>query len=1021
MARFPALSPDGKTLVFSYQGDLWKAAIDGGQADRLTVHQADDRYPVWSPDGEEIAFSSNRFENYDIYVMPSNGGMPKKITFFSGGDRMCDWTTDGKTILFTSNRDFYYQRMPVMYQVKRKDGGTPTKLVPAYVNNGKLSHDGKFIVYSRGRENWARKHYRGSSNADLWLYNLGKKEFLRLTEHIGNDYYPLLSPDDRTIYYVTDLGEDTFNLWQMDLDGNNKKQLTFHKTDGVRSPSISLNGNYIAYERGTDIWIYDVNQGKTEKIKIYAPSDEKNNLVENKTFTNQATEMAVSPDEKKAAFVVHGEIFVTRLKKDHSTGKTIRLTKTSAREKDIFWAPNSDTLVYVSDRNGSDDIFLLFSDDAKEKDLIQTMKIKEVQLTTGKESEFAPQFSPCGKKISYIKGLGDLNVMDGNGKNNKTILTGWSAPSYSWSPDGKWIAYSRQDNEFNADVFIMPAQGGESINITQHPDYDENPVWSEDGKKLGFVSRRYGDTNDIWYVFLQKKDYEKTKEEWEIEEEKNEADKDDKKKNKKVNVKIDFKNIHKRLHRLTSFPGSEGNLAISPDGKKIVFSSNGDGKNDLYSIDWDGKKMKRLTTGGVAPSQVKFDKKGNKLFFLSKGTLNSISAEGKDKKKLAFSAKMKIDHRAERAQKFDEAWMTLNERFYDPNFHGANWKAMKNKYRPLALEAATITEFNDVVSLMLGELNASHLGIRGPYEGPRVSTGMLGLRFDEFYRGEGLKVKSVLPNSPCDKEETPVYPGEILTAINSTKIASTTNIHHLLNDKVGEKVEIEIQDKNKKSRLLLVRPVSKGEFDNLEYDRWVNTKRKLVDKLSKGKLGYVHIRGMSMPSVERFEMELYSVAHGKEGLIIDVRNNGGGSTADIMLAMLAVKPHAYTIPRGGGKGYPQGRIPAYYWSKPIVAMCNEWSFSNAEIFPHAIKGLKRGKVVGVPTGGLVISTGVIRLIDGASFRVPFRGWYALYSGKDEELNGCVPDVIIWDQPGDAARGIDRQLQRAVEELLKECL
>jgi len=1024
MARFPAPSPDGKSLIFSYQGDLWRVSIDGGQAVRLTVHQADDSYPVWSPDGTEIAFSSNRFGNDDIYVMPANGGTSERVTFFSGSDRICDWSSDGKTIFFTSNRDFYYNRMPVMCRVKRTGGGTPTKLIPAYVNRGKLSRDGNLLVYSRGRESWVRKHYRGSANADIWLYNFRTKKFTRLTEHNGNDYYPLLSADNKTIYYVTDQKDDSFNLWQMDLNGKNKKQLTFHKGDGVRFPSISYNVDCIAYERGTDIYVYDIKQGKTEKIKIYAPSDEKVNLVETKTFSKDATEMAVSPDEKKIAFVVHGEIFVTRLKKDNKTGKTVQLTKTPAREKDICWAPNSDTLVFVSDRNGSDDIFMLYSDDPEEKDLTLTMKIKQVRLTKSKQSEFSPKFSPDGDKISYIKGLGDLHIMDVTNENDRTLLTGWSAPEYEWSPDSKWIAYSREDNEFNGDIFIVPADGGKSINITQHPDYDRNPVWSDDGRKLGFVSRRYGDTYDIWFVFLQKKDHEKTKDEWEIEEEKKgELDKNDKKEKKakkNVEVKIDFKNIHKRLRRLTSFPGSELSLAISPDGKKFVFSSNTDGKYDVYSINWDRAKLKRLTTGGVAPSQIKFDKKGKKLFYLSKGTLNSISVEGKDKKKLSFTAKMKIDHRAERAQKFDEAWMTLNEHFYDPNFHGIDWDAMKMKYRLLALKAGTITEFNNVVSMMLGELNASHLGIRGPYEGPSVSTGMLGLRFDEAYRGEGLKVKSVLPNSPCDKEESQVYPGEILTAINSTKITGTINIHQLLNDEVGEKVEIEIQDKNKKSRSLVVRPISKGEFNNLEYDRWVNAKRKLVDKLSNGKLGYVHIRGMSMPSVEQFEMELYSVAHGKDGLIIDVRYNGGGSTADIMLAMLAVKPHAYTIPRGGGKGYPQGRIPSYYWSKPIVAMCNEWSFSNAEIFPHAIKGLKRGKVVGAPTGGLVISTGGIRLIDGATFRVPFRGWYALYSGLDQELNGCIPDVIIWEQPGDAAKGIDRQLQRAVEELLKEC-
>jgi len=399
--------------------------------------------------------------------------------------------------------------------------------------------------------------------------------------------------------------------------------------------------------------------------------------------------------------------------------------------------------------------------------------------------------------------------------------------------------------------------------------------------------------------------------------------------------------------------------------------------------------------------------------------LHSLAPDSKEQKALAFSARMVIDHRAERAQKFDEAWMTLNERFYDPNFHGVDWKAMKKKYRPLALQAVTRRGFNDVVRLMLGELNASHLGIGGPSGGPSVRTGMLGLRFDENYQGEGLKVASVLPNGPCDQEGARVQAGSILLAIDDTPITAGTNIHKLLNDKVNEKVRIKVRAPDESIRKFIVRPIDYGKFNNLEYDRWVNAKRAYVEKSSHGRLGYVHIRGMNMPSAEKFEGELYSVAHGKDGLIIDVRNNGGGWTTDILLTMLAVKPHAYTIPRDGGRGYPQTRLPLYYWSKPVVSMCNEWSFSNAEIFSHAMKGLKRGKVVGAPTGGLVISTGAITLIDGSSFRVPFRGWYAIYSGLNEENNGCIPDVVVWDQPGDAAKGIDRQLEKAVQVLMEE--
>ncbi len=1021
MGRFPAPSPDGKTLAFTYQGDLWRVSINGGRAERLTVHEAYDSHPLWSPDGKEIAFSSDRFGNDDIFVIPADGGSPERITYFSNSDQMCDWSADGKMLYFTSLRDFYYNRMPVMYQVKRKDGGTPVKTLAAYVDHGKISPDGQWLVYARGREAWTRKHYRGSTNCDIWLYNFKTKDFRRLTNFNGNDWRPLWSADGKTIYFVSDRGPaNTFNLWQMDLSGENKKQLTFHKDDGVRFPSISQNGQVISYSRGADIWVYSVLNGKTTPVEIFAPSDHKVNLVESKTFTDKATELAVAPDEKKIAFVVHGEIFLSTFKKDGKTGRTIRLTDTPARERDIFWAPNSDTLLYASDRNGNDDIFMLYPAEGEENDLTKALTFQETCLVSSPQSETVPRFSPDGKKISYIRGKGDLHVMDIDGKNDKAIITGWSTPDYAWSPDSKWIAYSRDDNDFNSDVFIIPAGGGQAINVTMHPDNDMSPVWSKDGRKLGFISRRIANTQDVWFVFLQKKDDEKTKEDWEAEEEstKNKEEKDKTVKDTLV-VKIDFENINKRLRRVTALPGDEGNLAISPNGKTFVFTSNADGKQDLYKIKWDTSEMKRLTSSNLSPSFVTFSNDGKKIYLLSKGTLHSLSSEGKDQTTLAFKAKMDINHGAERAQKFNEAWMTLNERFYDPHFHGVDWKAMKKKYAPLAEQATTIRGFNDVIRFMLGELNSSHLGIGGPSEGPHVSTGMLGLRFDESYDGKGLKVASVLPKGPCDEEESRVMPGSILLSVDDTPITASTNIHKLLNDKVGEKVRIKVQSPDKTIQKFIVRPINYGTFSNLEYDRWVNAKRALVDKESKGKLGYVHIRGMGMSNAEQFEGELYSVAHGKDGLIIDVRNNGGGWITDYLLAMLVVRPHAYTIPRDGGKGYPQDRLPLYYWSNPIVTLCNEWSFSNAEIFPHAIKGLKRGKVVGAPTGGLVISTGAISLIDGSSFRVPFRGWYAIYSGLEEEGHGCIPDVVIWDEPGDAAKGVDRQLAKSVQVLSSE--
>jgi tricorn protease len=1025
MGRYPAPSPDGKTLAFSYAGDLWTVPIDGGWATRITVHEAYDKFPVWSPDGREIAFSSNRNGNDDVFVMNARGGQPTQLTYFSNTDNIYDWWPDGRGIIFASWRNFVYHRLPVMWQVDR-EGGTPTKIVAEYMDEGKISPDGEWLAFSRGRDRWWRKDYRGSDQIDIWLYNFKTKAYRQITTHDGHDHWPMWGSDSRTIYYVSDR-DGTFNIWQSDINGENKRQLTFHREDGVRFPSIARNGSIIAYEQGADIWTIIPLGGQSKRLDIYAPKDYKNNPIERKSYSSKATEMEVSPDEKEIAFVIRGEIFVTKMNEDKST-KAMKMTDHPARDYDIFWAPGGDTLAFVSDREGNRDIYLAYSTDPDEKQLSKSLNTMIVRLTDSKEEDHRPQFSPDGKRIAFIRGNGELWTMNRDGSGQKRILDGWAEPTYAWSPDGTWIAYSRVDEEFNEDVFIMPVDGGKSVNITQHPDNDFGPVWSDDGRKLGFISRRMGDTEDVWFVFLQRKDDEMTKEDWEEEEEKGKDEKgegedeeeESEKEKEKLEVKIDFENIYKRLRRVTSLPGEEGRLAISPDGKMFAFSSNNEGQSDLWVVQWDGDELEQLTEGGSNPSHLRWDSGSENIYYMKNGgTFHSISKDGSGGKGYAFSAKMTIDHQAERLQMFDEAWRILNDSFYDPNFHGADWQTIRNKYRSFVVEIQSQDNFYDVIRLMLGELNASHLGIYGPDPDVSVTTGMLGLTYDESFTGRGLRIESVLPHGPCDHEETRLEPGEIIMAIDDQPLDENTNLYQLLIDTVGEKVQVKVKGTNGKERTEVLRPISYNEYMNKEYDRWVKEKQDWVEKETKGTIGYLHIRGMGIPSLERFEMELYSVAHGKEGLIIDVRNNGGGWTTDYLLAILSPKPHAVTIPRGGGEGYPQLRRPLYAWSKPVVAMCNQFSYSNAEIFSHAVKTLNRGKLVGMTTPGAVISTGGTTLIDGSWFRIPFRGWYVEGTMANMEKVGAEPDYIVEVEPGDVARGIDRQLQKAVEVLMED--
>lgn len=1022
LGQTPAPSPDGKNLAFSYRGDLWLVAIEGGGAHRLTVHQAYESTPCWSPEGTEIAFASSRNGNNDIFVMKADGSALEQLTYLSVPDVPCDWTPDGKQVLFSSRRDFSYpsSRLSSLYQVNRA-GSTPGMFVKDFGAHGKISPDGRYVLFTEGRLSPYRKHYHGSMNTDIWRYDRQTDEYLQLTDFDGNDLYPMWSSDGKLVYYISH-SNGTANIWQMAPDGSAKKQLTFHKDDGPYFAQIARHAPVIAYTRQAEIWILNLKTGKYKSLKISVPADLKTNVVEWKSYSKQATEMAVSPNEKYIGSIIHGEVFISKNKKK-GTKKAVRLTHSPAREKDICWVPGADTLLFVSDRAGNDDIFMVISDEPGEKNLYRALKHKQVQLTKNQAEDSAPQISPDGKKIAFFRD-NDLWIMNRNGKNEKRLVESWNLAEYAWSPDSKWIAYSMDDNEFNTDIFIIPAASGTAINISRHPDIDFAPVWSPDGKKLGFSSRRANDTYDIWYVFLQKADHEKTKAQWEEEEElkkeaKKDKKKDSKKKAEKIVVKIDFENIHKRLRRATSLPGDETGLAISPDGKTFIFRCDTKGKNDLWSVRWDGKELKQLTDSNEKPQQIQWSKDGKKIYYLkSGGSFVSIAATGKDKKGIGFQAKLEIDHQAERMQMFHEAWRVLNLNFYDPKFHGIDWPEMRKKYGKIVEEIATSPDFNVAIRLMLGELNASHLGIYSPSGKGGIRTGVLGLWFSDSYSGKGLKVSAVMPDGPCDQAKARVLVGEILLAIDGQQINTQTNIHQLLNQKIGEEVLLTLQQ-GKEERELTVKPISTGAWMNLEYKDWVEQKRRQVDEWSKGKLGYVHIRGMGWSNMEQFQMELFSEAYLKKGLIIDVRYNGGGWINDYLLTMLQVRPHAYTIPRGGGRGYPQARLPYYAWTKPIAALCNQYSYSNAEIFSHAVKVLKLGKLIGEPSPGAVISTGGTRLLDGSSFRIPFRGWYNLETGLNQENNGAIPDYIVKVQHGDEAKKIDRQLKKSVEVLLEE--
>ncbi|WP_027137370.1 S41 family peptidase [Gaetbulibacter saemankumensis] len=1046
LVNAPSMSPDGQKIAFNYQGDIWTANVDGSDIKRITIHEAYDTKPLWGADGKQIAFQSNRFGGYDIFTVPAEGGIPKRITYHSTSDYLTDYTASGD-IIFSTRRNFVQVENEMETHIVSAHGGTPKRYLDALGFDARLSPNGKFVVFTKGYCRIQREAYQGSANRDIWLYDIKNDKYTQLTVFEGNDFYPQWA-DNNTIYFQSSRS-GRYNVYKLEIDNQGEKnsdisQITNFKDMGIFSFNLSRNGKDIVLVKGDELYHVNVVTQDKKAINLDIASDYKFYPVSHKTFTSRIEDVAISPNGEKSAFVIRGELFVKTTNKDDK--KTVNLSKSAYRDRMPAWL-NDSTLVFVSDREGQNDFYLVKSGDEKESDLVKTLKYEVVRLTKTSEDEKDPVISPDGKSIAFSRGTDKLIVAEINSKGNITnenvLLNGWASPSgVSWSPDSKWLAYSLSDLEFNNEIYIHKADNSESpVNISMHPKQDMNPIWSPDGSKLMFSSNRNNGDYDIWFTWLKKADWEKTPEDWKDEEAKSKskssAKKGGKSKDSITPIAIDFEDIHERQVQVTASVGGEFGEFFCKDGKTIYYTtgsrSRGNAKvdSDLFKISWDKKGEKSLTSNNSKPAHFSVDSKSSKVLFTrGSGTLSVMSLSSNKPESLSVSAKMDVDYFKESDQIFEEAWRAINDGFYDPNFHGRDWEALKKVYKPLAMKASTRSDFQNIFNWMLGQVNASHMGFRNGENLENVqreSTGLLGVELKPLSNGH-VEVTSLVSGMPASKSTSRLYKGDVITAVNGVDLDKKTNFYSLFQGVANQIIYLNVNRANEK-REVLIRPEYSNQREN--YLAWVKERKRLTDKYSNGKLGYVHIEGMNWQSFEEFERELTAAGYGKEGIVIDVRYNGGGWTTDYLMAVLNVKQHAYTVPRGAAENlekehtkfknhYPYSeRLPFAAWTKPSIALCNSNSYSNAEIFSHAYKSLEIGTLVGEPTFGAVISTGSASLMDGSMVRMPFRGWYNKETGKNMDFVPAMPDILVKQHPGDKAKGVDLQLKAAVDALLKQ--
>ncbi|MBN2329826.1 MAG: PD40 domain-containing protein [Candidatus Omnitrophica bacterium] len=1108
---YPSISPDGSQIVFSWRGDLWKASSDGGRAERLTSHPAEETRSAWSLDGNWIAFESNRDGAPKIYVMNSDG---TNIRLITDTDQSCalygfSVGANGDSIVtFSSSMEGDLYRSPRPYWASQ-NGGALHRIHDAYGGDPHISPDGRFCLFTRGGIGWTRRFYYGSDQNDVWLYSIEDKSFEQLTNWKGKDGKARWS-NNQSVYFLSDREDERVNLYHMDLSqpSHPVKQLTFFTDHDIKEFDAAANDSVAVAAVWDKLYRINLKEEKPSAVELTftANEDESDNVVL-KDIQREINEARISPDGQVMAYIAYGEVFIRNI---DDKSPTQRVTYSHARERDIAWSPDGLKLYFVSDSSGSNSIYCAevslsrsevkedfesivnpkpenedkddadSDDDAendddknggkKKKDLPKERQPErwhdaiQFQITPVVDEETndgAPSPSPDGAWLAYKRALGDLMVMNLETKESRRLVEGWDFwMDWRWSPDGRYIAYHQNNMNFNSDIWIVPVDGSaDPVNITRHPDNDLNPRWSADGKILSFISERINEEFDVWLVFLDRdlesytekelQDYfkeavEKSKKRKPLridppdDSEEDKPDKDEDKDDQKEDVeddeedenqgmiqpieKLDLDDAYLRLRRVTTLSGSEGNNEMTPAGDKLIFSGSTD-KEGLFVIQWDGKELKRL---GDSVSVQVLTLPGDKAAFVSKGRAGLISISDGKIDYYDIEGKLQIDLQKQAVQKFDEMARTLGARFYHPTLKGLDWHQLSEDYRQLAAKTRTGAEFNRVGMYLFGELSGSHLGVYSEgYSAPNAqSMGRLGTLHQRT--GDGFEILRVIPQSPADQGVMSLEPGDVIIAVDKETFSENDTLEARLRGKVGKEVLLTIRrtlpDENEHHLDVLLTPIGFGEERQLKYNDWRMRNAEKVNELSNGALGYIHIQAMNQPSLDFFERDLYAAADGKKGLIIDVRNNGGGWTTDRLLSSIMVQQHAYTIPRGADpslKGfYPQDRLFIQRYTLPIDMLCNEKSFSNAEIISHAFKTLKRGTLVGQETNGSVISTGAFSLIDGTRVRLPFRGWYVASNNLDMENHGAVPDILIPQTPEAETENRDDQLEAAVKDLMK---
>lgn len=1055
--RYPSISPDGQTILFNFKGDIYKVPSTGGTAVPITISDTYEYNAVWSRDGQKIAFASDRFGNFDVFVMPIEGGEATRLTFHSSAEVPSSFTPDNKNIIFDglrqdlhSNVQFPTGTLSELYSVPVQ-GGRVSQVLTSPALDATFSPDGKKLIFHdrKGYENNWRKHHTSSVTRDVWTYDLATKKYTQLSTFDGENRNPVFDKNNNDFYYLSE-ENGAFNVHKSSLSNPNQNTaLTSYKKNPVRFLSKS-NDNLLCFSYDGEIYTMPAD-GQPKKVNIQIAYDGRGTLDRVVPVNSNLRGGSLSPNGKEFAYTFRGEIFVSSIE----AGTTKRITNTPWQERSVSFSPDGKSLVYAAEVDNSWNIYTTSIVREEEPYFYMSTLLKKETIIATKAEEFQPAYSPDGKEIAYLEDRTTLKVINLKSKKNRTIMGAEHNYSYAdgdqwyeWSPDSKWflVVFGQPEDVMNGEAGLVCASGdGKIINLTQSGYGDNAPKWVMDGKMMIWTSNRQGTKaendwipfRDVYGMFFTQEAFDRfnlSKEELallkEIEkkDKKNEKKPEEAKKGKKSgdeskdkkavkDIKIDWENLRDRKKRLTVNTSSISDYVLSKDGEKLFYFTRFEGRSDLWMTNLRTRSTKLFSKIGARRVGMELSKDGKFLLVMADGKPKKVNTSDGKVKSIQTKGEMLLKQADERAYIFDHSWRQVREKFYVKDLQGVDWDYYYTQYKKFLPYINNGYDFAEMLSEMLGELNASHTGGSYRYRAPNADqTASLGLLYDYSHTGDGLRVAEVLKGGPLNKAKSKIRANDIIEKIDGVALTTNIDFYKLLNRKSGKNTLLSMFNPSTRKRWEeVVKPIPRGTENQLLYLRWVESRRKEVERLSNGKLGYVHVRGMNDASMRTVFEDALGKHLSADALVVDTRFNGGGNLHDQLSDFLTGKKYMDIIPHGQYVGHQPGNR----WIKPSIVIMGESNYSDAHLFPVAYKIKNGGKTIGMPVPGTGTFVWWENQIDPTiTFGIPMGGWRPL-GEPFLENNQMEPDIKVRNEAEMMAIGRDQQIEEAVKELLKK--